>query len=124
MRLLPLVFALTLAPSLALADDSPAPAPITPWIVTGAESGTVKIAQLGETSLGTIAGWKCRATLSTSTESSKRVDALMVSCVKGDTMVRSQAKHAEGTAAGEGGMLQISAADGSKVARTILFGPV
>src|SRR5687768_17485172 len=119
MRLL-IAAALLLAPSVALAEE--ASAPVSPWIVTGGDPSSVKITQFGETSLGTFTGWKCKATLSTEGEPGKRADRLMVSCVKGDLMVRGGTTHREGAPAGEPVAFQISAADGSKVVRTLMFG--
>jgi hypothetical protein len=117
MRPLPFVLASLFVPTIALADD--AGTPVTPWIVTGAETGIVKIATIGETSLGTVAGWKCKALLSTEAG----VDSLLVSCAKGDLRVRASSKHKDGAALGDPVALQIVSADETKVFRTILFGP-
>lgn len=112
-----LVLAVLFVPTVALADD--AGAPVSPWIVIGGDVSPITIPQAGEVSLGTIASWKCRAILVTDGHR----DTMTIVCTKGDIMARSISSHREGTPSGDPVAFQISAADGSKPARTITFGP-
>ncbi len=111
---------LTLTPS-ARADDAGA-GTFSEWLVMGAATGSaVTVSHAGETSLGTIGGWRCIAALSADGDASHRRDKLSVECSKGDVMVRTQATHTEGAA--REGVTPFQVVVAGKPIRTILFGP-
>lgn len=85
-------------------------APFSEWLVIlhPEVPAPVVIRGLGDTPIGSAAGWSCVASLATDERDGRRVDELTLTCTRGDLEVRTRGMLADGEPPTDYAPLQIS----------------